>query len=355
MGAVLVGAVALLANSARQVMQTNADVKTTEQLVVHGMGLVDPVTKGLAPTFTDAQGRLLADSPSSPNQLLDPQVLVFAHLVSDTESAVLDWSKLESHVADVTGRKVEDLAFDNGPDQLARIKAGTIHIVALHAADAPFLVDNYGFQPAAVLGDEAEGASGNHLDIIVPPASPINSVSDLRSHDLVCTVPSSITGYRAAIAIFMGDQGLRPNIDYTISWSMGQKKSIVGIAQKEYSAAAISDDKLQTLLQTGDVAAKDYRIIYHSDVIPRSTIGWFYNLKPELAAKVREAILSFKPDAPADASAGKPLHFLPVDYKKDFSLVRNIDNRFDPRLDAKTKHPTTQPAIPAAASETGPQ
>lgn len=49
----------------------------------------------------------------------------------------------------------------------------------------------------------------------------------------------------------------------------------------------MSDDKLQNLLSAGDVQKSQYKLIYQSEVIPRTTIGWFYNLKPELADKFR--------------------------------------------------------------------
>jgi hypothetical protein len=36
--------------------------------------------------------------------------------------------------------------------------------------------------------------------------------------------------------------------------------------------------------------------------------------------------------AEAAESAGTPLHFVPIDYKRDFEFVRAIDNSFDPRF-----------------------
>jgi phosphonate transport system substrate-binding protein len=120
----------------------------------------------------------------------------------------------------------------------------------VHAADAPFLVDNYGYQPVAVMGAEG-GANGNHLDIIVPAGSAIAQPADLRGHNLACTVPSSVTGYRAAVALLMENLGLRPNVDYSVVWSLKQTNSILGVANKEYEAAGVSDDKLQTLLSNG--------------------------------------------------------------------------------------------------------
>lgn len=223
----------------------------------------------------------------------------------------------------------------------------------MHAADAPFLVNNFGFQPAAVLGSDGV-ANGNHLDIIVPASSAITSLPQLRDHKLVCTAPSSITGYRAAIATLTQNAGLRPNVDYQIVWSMSQKRSIMGIAKKEYEAAAVSDDRLKSLQEEGKVASTDYRTIYQSEVIPRTTIGWFYDIKPELTSTMRDAILSYHPTPPTPGpeseNGGKPLHFFPVDYKADFATVRQIDDLFDPRFDAKSKSakaqvgPTTSPA-----------
>jgi phosphonate transport system substrate-binding protein len=105
------------------------------------------------------------------------------------------------------------------------------------------------------------------------------------------------------------------------------------VANGEFEVAALSDDKLESLLKSGDIQESDYRVIYQSEVIPRLTIGYVYNLQPELAEKVVQAILEFKNEkGDTEDSAGAPLHFVPADYKKDFDLVRRIDDSFDPRF-----------------------
>jgi phosphonate transport system substrate-binding protein len=327
--------------------------EASDAATVHAMGLIDPSPRHLAGTFSDSQGRLLADPPAS-GQFSDPQTLVVAHLAaSDADDPVISWPKFEEHLASVTGRQVTDEIYDNSSDQMSEFKDGKITVLALHAADTPFIVNNFGFQPIAILGDGG-AVNGNRLDIIVKPDSDITRPTDLRDHALVCTVPSSITGYRAAVALLLQNEGLRPNVDYTIIWSLGQKRSITGVAEKTYEAAAVSDDKLQSLLALGDVAPSDFRMIYQSEVIPRTTIGYFYNLKPELAAQINQAVLSYEPESievpskhrQKETAAAKPLRFIGIDYKKDFQLVRQIDDRFDPRLDAKTKSvkpATTEP------------
>ena len=320
-------------------------LQETNQDAVRSTGLVDPIDKRLASGFTPDGDTLLAAPPADAAKLRDPQRIVFAHLDSDDpdsrDAAGVDWSAVEKDLSKAVGRPVVDLTYDSSPQQLSAVREGRITLVALHAADTPFLVNQYGFHPVAVLGDPGKGASGNRLDLIVPATSAIQDPAGIRGHTLTCTLPSSITGYRAGIALLMANQQLRPDVDYLINWSLKQKASITGVAGGEYEAACVSDDKLQSMLDKGQVKSSEYRTIYQSDVFPRTTIGYFYDLKPEIAAKVTTALLAY---APADAS---DFHLLPVDYKKDFALVREIDARFDPRLDSKIKAhaagPTTAP------------
>ncbi|MBV8781368.1 MAG: PhnD/SsuA/transferrin family substrate-binding protein [Phycisphaerae bacterium] len=328
------------------------------KVAIRSSGVIDQPAKHLAPGFTDSQGRLLADPPTSPDQFADPATIVLGRWepTSDTRPDIA-WQAFEKHLSEAIGRPVKEINYDNSAAQIEQLKKGEITLVALHAADAPFLVNNCGYQPAAVLADDSNAISGNRLDIIVPPKSAIQSPADLRDHTLVCAVPASITGYRAAVALLMHDERLRPNVDYIITFSLKQKASIKGVTQNKFEAAAVSDDKLRSMLDSGKVTKDQFRAVYQSEVIPRMTIGWFYNLKPELADKIRQAILSYKPtpvkiasskpttdpsggdaDAAADADSTQEsgmLHWIPTDYKKDFQLVRTIDDLFDPRLDTK--------------------
>jgi phosphonate transport system substrate-binding protein len=340
----LLGVIVYAGNAAMQTIEARNAEQVTEERTVASSGLITPTPKVLASMYTDSQSRLLADPPKTVDQLVDPDPIVLAHIVGTEENPGTNWKEFEKHLEAVTGKKVKDEEYDNSAAQLDEIGKGKVTILALHAADAPFLVNNFGFQPIAVLGT-GTGANGNHLDIIVPASSTIAAPADLKGHSVVCTVPASITGYRAAVALLMSKFGLRPNVDYIVTWSMGQKRSIMGLVKGDYDAAAVSDDRLQALVDDGTVSKSQFKIIYQSETIPRTTIGWFYNLKPELADKVRQAILDFKPapsakqaadDENGSASAAM-LHFIPIEYKKDFELVRSIDDSFDPRLDAKAR------------------
>jgi phosphonate transport system substrate-binding protein len=265
--------------------------------------------------------------------LLNPETIVVAHYQDvDKTTQIVDWDAFQAFLSKATGKKVVLAEYQNSADDIAAIKQGKTQVVALHAADAPYIVNNAGFVPVAILADDST-AHGNRLDLAVRASSDIKSLTDIKGHTLTCSAPDSITGYRAAVALLAQEAGLRPSVDYNITFSFGQKRSVLGVASGEFEVAALSDDKLQSLLKSGDVKMADYSVIYQSEVIPRLTIGYIYNLQPGLAEKISKAILEFKNEkGDTEESGGAPLHFVPTDYKKDFDLVRRIDDSFDPRF-----------------------
>jgi len=196
------------------------------------------------------------------------------------------------------------------------------------------------------LGTES-GANGNHLVIAAGPRNKIRTLSDLRGHKLTCTRPDSITGYRAAIAVLSQEAGMRPDVDYSINFSHGQKRSLGGLLAGNFEVAALSDDKIQQLVKAEELKPADLRVIYDSQVIPRLTLGHAHQLDDPLADKIKSATLAFEnQQGPVDELSGKPLRFMPADYRKDFEFVRRIDDCFDPRLHKWSKEKSSPPCRP---------
>jgi phosphonate transport system substrate-binding protein len=333
----LAAAVGLLLFTGYKANRDKNGMIESQQNLVSSFGVTAPAKRHLAAEYADKQGRLLADVPADQEKLLNPDALVVAYGEdSDLEVQPINWQEFGADLEKATGKKVSLQTYLNTVTDVADFKDGKIHIVALHAADTPYLVNNAGFIPVAVVGTDG-AAIGNHLDLAVAAKSDIKKLADLKGRTLTATNPVSITGNRAAVAVLLQDAGLQPDVDYTINYSLGQTRSILGIASGEYEAAAWSNDKLQSLLRAERIKPTDYRIIYQSQVIPRFTIGYCYSLNPELAEKVRQAILNFKnTTGPADEETGQPLRFFPIEYKKDFEFVRKIDESFEPRFGAKT-------------------
>ncbi|HEV3415830.1 MAG TPA: PhnD/SsuA/transferrin family substrate-binding protein [Pirellulales bacterium] len=344
---------AVVAYNEYRARQDQAALKAAQDILVTKHGLVQPARKHLAPEYSDKDDRLVADPPSDPKQLLDPDTLTLAHYQdAKAKKQAVDWDALQTVLEKATGKKIIAQEFLNGAGEIAAIKAGKIQLVAPHAADTPYIVNNAGFVPFAVLGDEA-GAHGNHLDLAVSAMSKIQTLADVRGHTLTCTAPDSITGYRAAVAVLSQEAAMRPDVDYFIIFSLGQKRSVEGLVGGDFEVAALSDDTVQKKLKDGAIKQSDYRVIYESQVIPRLTIGYVYNLKPELAAKVTAAVLDFKNEGGVAEETDKPMHFFAVDYKKDFEFVRNIDDSFDPRFSKapKAKSPAAGSAGDGATTD----
>jgi hypothetical protein len=74
-----------------------------------------------------------------------------------------------------------------------------------------------------------------------------------------------------------------------------------------------------------------------------------YNLKPSIADAVRKAVLSFV-SSPATQPTGtvpaseRNIRFVPVDYAKDFAMVRAIDDAFESRALLGFNKAATKPA-----------
>lgn len=58
---------------------------------------------------------------------------------------------------------------------------------------------------------------------------------------------------------------------------------------KDYDAAAVANSVLHRMIECDVVDASKLRTVYNSQTFPTTGYGHAYNLKPELAEKVKEA------------------------------------------------------------------
>jgi phosphonate transport system substrate-binding protein len=309
------------------VKPTQAAKEYTSKTVLKMTGLANPVHNKLNARFSDADGDLVADAPSDANQLIDPPKLVFSYVaVDDPTQYAKDWQPFCDHLSKVTGKPVEYLQVKTTEDQLKAIRDGQLQVTGLNTGSVPIAVDACGFVPVCRIG--TGDPKGTHIEIIVPADSSIQSIEDLKGHELTLTEPNSNSGYKAPL-VLLRSKGLEPEKDYTLRASGGHEESVHGIAKKQYEAAAVASDILGRMLARGDVKKSDYRSIYQSESFPSAALGYVYNLKPELASKVKDAMLSFDFKGSAlenELGWSGETKFLPVSYKDDWALIRRIDD-----------------------------
>ena len=155
------------------------DVAHNRSVQLHG--LVEQAEKTLASGYIDKDGDLLADLPPSNSEgLVDPDTLVVSYYQGDDEeNQRIDWEGFKKHLSEVTGKDVTTQPYQNSADEIDAVKNSKIHMVVLHAADLPYLVNNAGFVPFGLLGSES-GASGNHLTVATNLKSKIKKLSEIR-------------------------------------------------------------------------------------------------------------------------------------------------------------------------------
>jgi phosphonate transport system substrate-binding protein len=325
--------------------QTNQAMN--EGLVLHTVGLATPVKNQLDPRFTDADNDLVADPPSDPAKLIDPDPLVFSYVaVEDPSHYRESFKEFMDHLAKVTGKRVEYLMATSTDEQLVALRDGKLHVTGINTGSVPMAVNAAGFVPVAKFA--GDGGAAYQMEIIVPADSAIQKPEQLSGVELALTEAGSNSGFKAPLVLLQSHYSLVPGRDFGIRYSGGHVESIRGIAAKEYAAAAVANDMLSRAVATGDVQPNQYRSIFKSESFPTAGFGYVCTLKPELAAKVREALSSFQwqgTGVEREFTSAKYNKLVSVSYKDDWGIVRRIDDAIGSAHKLPTSAPssTTQP------------
>jgi phosphonate transport system substrate-binding protein len=164
---------------------------------------------------------------------------------------------------------------------------------------------------------------GYNLLAIVKASSPYQKLGDLKDRKVAHTSPSSNSGNLAPRVLFP-DLGLKPDADYKPLMSGGHDKSVLGVNSGDYDMAAVASDVFDRMATRGTIKAADFRTIYKSPVFPTSSFAHAYDLKPELAAKLRECFYSFRFTPEMTKEFNGDDRFLPITYQKDWAVVRDV-------------------------------
>jgi phosphonate transport system substrate-binding protein len=306
---------------ARLAMQNDMLLKLT--------GLQNPSANKLDPRYDDSDHDLIADTPTDPAKQLDPPTIKFSFVAAEQLENEKDlFAELDKAISDATGKPVEYEIGSPMKDRIRDMRDGKLQVAILNTGSVPLGVCAAGFVPVAALGSD-KGETKYQMELLVKSDSPVQSPSDLRGHELTLTEPGSNSGYKAPLVILKRDFGLLPGRDFGIRYSGGHEQSIKGLVDGTYEVIAVANDILSREVAAGDIKPSQYRSIYKSEDFPTAAIGYANNLKPELAAKIKDAILKFNWKGTGLEKAfngAQETRFVPVDYKNDWALVRQIDD-----------------------------
>ena len=281
--------------------------------------------------YCDANGDLLADTPSDSSQWLDPGTLIFSYTAVEDPSVYENvFSELMEHIAKKTGKRVKWYGPESYAAQVEAMRSGRLHVSGFAAGATVYGVNLGGFHPVAMMGNKDGTFRGYKLWLITHKDSDIKTVKDLKGRKIAHVTPSSNSGNQAPRALFK-NMGIVPDKDYEVIYSGKHDNSIMGVVNRDYDAAPVASTVMQRMVERGIFDASEVRIIWESDQFPGTSYGYIYNLAPNLQEKVREAFLTFDwAGTGLEKDFGKRADaFIPVDYVKNWQVIRTIQKEND--------------------------
>jgi phosphonate transport system substrate-binding protein len=276
--------------------------------------------------FCDRDGDLVADAPTDSKDWVDPNVLIFAYTpVEDPSVYRTVWDGFLKHMEKTTGKRVSFFAVQSNAAQIEAMRAGRLHIAGFNTGSNPIAVNCAGFVPFSIMAAN-DGSFGYEMEIITYPGSGIDKVEDLKGHKLAFTSPTSNSGFKAPSALLKAEFGLIAEKDFDTTFSGKHDNSVLGVANKDYEAASIANSVMIRMFDRGVVKREQIRTLYKSQTFPTTGYGYVYNLKPDLARKVKAAFFTFDwKDSDLKKEFKKEDKFIPITFKEHWDVIRKID------------------------------
>ena len=232
-------------------------------------------------------------------------------------------------MAEQTGKKVQFFPVQSNAAQLEAMRAGRLHVAGFNTGSNPLAVNCAGFVPFAMMASN-DDLYGYEMEILTYPGSGVEKVEDIKGKKLAFTSETSNSGYKAPSALLKQEFKMEAGRDFEPVFSGKHDNSILGVANKDYPAAAIANSVLSRMLERDVVKSEQLVSIYKSQSFPTTGYGYVYNLKPELAEKVKEAFFNFNWENTGLAKEFNHVNppqekFMPITFKEHWQVVRDID------------------------------
>jgi phosphonate transport system substrate-binding protein len=287
--------------------------------------------------YCDRDRDLVADLPTDASQWADPDTIIFSYTpVEDPAVYAKAWDSFIQHMSKTTGKKVVFFPVQSYAAQYEAMRSGRLHVAGVNTGGNPVAVSCAGFVPFTSMSKDGK-VVGYEMEIIVPADSPIQSPADLKGRTLAFTSPTSNSGFKAPSALLKSEFGLVADQDFKTTFSGKHDNSILGVANKDYEAAAIANSVLHRMLDRGVVKKDQYRTVYTSQTFPTTGYGHAHNLHPEVAARIKQAFFTFDwKGSTLDAEFGKQANgFVSIAHKFDWDVIRKIDKANGVSYDCK--------------------
>jgi len=171
---------------------------------------------------------------------------------------------------------------------------------------------------------------GYEMEIIVPASSNAQRIEDLRGRTIAFTSETSNSGFKAPSALLESQFRMVAGRDFRTAFSGRHDNSILGVANRDYDAAAIANSVMNRMIARNAVRRDAVRTIYRSQTFPTTGYGHAHNLNPQLAERIRAAFFSFNWQGTAlleefQKSEPPQEKFIPITFRQHWEVIRQID------------------------------
>ena len=276
--------------------------------------------------YCDWNGDLVADLPLDEKQWVNPDTIIFSYTpVEDPAVYAKVWDGFIKHLAKVTGKKVVFFPVQSYAAQYEAMRSGRLHIAGVNTGGNPIAVACAGFVPFAMMAAK-DGSYGYEMEIIVPAESAIQSPKDLKGKALAFTSKTSNSGFKAPSALLKSEFGLVADKDFKTAFSGKHDNSVMGVANKDYEAAAIANSVMKRMFDRKVVDPAKIRTVYKSQTFPTTGYGHAHNLHPTVVAKIKQAFFTFEWEgSDLKKEFKKEDKFVSISHKFDWDVIRKID------------------------------
>jgi phosphonate transport system substrate-binding protein len=238
--------------------------------------LVDLSERGVAPTLT---------APPAGS----PPVYTFSydHRLEPTEDAQM-YASLLDYLTGHTGFRFRLYVSHDSQDLVSGLESGRIDFAAVGALSYLQAEARDGVRMLAV-GRNSEGQSTYRAEIFARPDSPIQHVSDLRGKSFAFGSRTSTQGYLIPL-IMMSEAGLRLQDLREYEHTGSHAECVDAVLSGQFDAGALQDTLAERL-----AAERSIRIVATSAAYPSSGIVAGTGVPPEIAERVRDALLTLDP------------------------------------------------------------
>lgn len=297
-------------------------------LLAGGASAQDCPRGDLDERYCDADGDLIADVPEDESELIDPDTLVFAYTpVEDPAVYETAWADFLMHLEEATGKEVQFFPVQNNAAQIEAMRSGRLHIAGFNTGSNPLAVNCAGFRPFTIMAAE-DGSFGYEMEIITHPESGIEEVADIAGGQIAFTSETSNSGFKAPSAILASEFDMEAGEDFEPVFSGKHDNSILGVANRDYPAAAIANSVKARMIERDVVSEDQLETIYTSQTFPTTGYGTVYNLTPELQQSIRDAFFSFDWEGTSlqeEFEKNGEAQFLEMNYQEFWDVIRRID------------------------------